>query len=140
MRLPVVLRQTLQPGIPVGRKHGVRPSGLRQHLIPVKQRLILERLEGNSVGLNAALTAASVALLGLRFVVAIGKHRSNAKLPRQRPGISLSCPAMAHDHCAAACAQRRIKLDQRLADELDASIGRVAPEVSRISRSKTKAQ
>jgi hypothetical protein len=57
--LPVVVRQALEPGVFVRRKHRVGSSGLRQHLLAVKHRLILERLEGNSVGTQRRLTAAS---------------------------------------------------------------------------------
>jgi len=46
---------------------------------------------------------------------------------------------MAHQQRAATCAQCRIKLDQRLANELDPSICLVVQSIE-ISRSKTKAQ
>jgi hypothetical protein len=120
MRLPVVLPEALEPGVAVGCEHGIRTPGLRQHLISVEQHLILERLEGNAVRLQNRGDR-TVASLGQRFIVTIGKHRGHTKRPRQLGNLA-SGPAVANDQCAAACAQRCVEFDQRLADELDATV------------------
>jgi hypothetical protein len=110
--LHVVLGQALQPGFLVRGKHRKRSPSLGQHFVAVKHRLVLERLEGDTAGVQGSAYR-GIAALGLRLVIAIGKNRGDAELASQ-PGDLLGSPAMAYQQAAAAPAQSGVELKQAI--------------------------
>ena len=120
----IVVGQSFQPGVLVRCENRVRFAGERQDFSTVEDDLVLEQLEANP-GPAERTRNPGIPMFALRFVIAVGKHCSDAEGAGQARDF-FGGAALANDQATTMLAQHGVEFDQRLANERNAAIGAFA--------------
>ena len=108
-------RQTLEPGVLVGRKHREHAAGEREHFLLLEDDLVLVGVEF-AVAPGQLFCHFEVARNGRRLIVAAGMHGTDAKFFRQGNDF-IARAAVAHDQVASKATQFGVQLGQADMDE-----------------------